>query len=107
MITNQSKFLRILLSGKEILYSVKIPKNPVKTTVNVEYLLCDIPYQEYIPTQISIVETTEIAAGSALEIIFLNKLPCILSLFGSNPKINEGNPIVKELIKVICMGMNG
>ena len=58
-------------------------------------------------TEKSIENTIEIAAGNDLLTIFLNIFPLILSRFGSRASIKEGIPMVKALISVICIGING
>lgn len=106
-LTSQTIDFLSLFSGREILYISIIPMNDVKNTVNNEYLYSEIFKNTYIPTQTISIQITVKAAGTDFFIIFLNKLPDILSLLGSSARINDGMPIVIALISVICIGING
>lgn len=56
---------------------------------------------------VSIDETMVSAHGRALLIMFVNRLPFIRLLLASNAKTKDGIPMVKTLVNVIWMGMNG
>ena len=55
----------------------------------------------------TMLKNTVIEAGTDLLNIFLSKLPVTLFLFGWRASTNEGIPIVRELINVICIGIKG
>ena len=80
---------------------------PVKITAKVEkYVESKLNILD-TKDKINILNTTVKAAGIALFIIFIKKLPLILSLFGSKANTKDGIPIVKTFIRVICIGSKG
>ena len=101
-----STFL-MLFNGRDILKSKSKPVYPVKITEivkNSSILNLKIFVANMTDKMLS---TTLIAAGIDLLIIFIKKLPFILSLLGSKAKMKDGIPIVNILINVICIGING
>lgn len=85
----------------------KIPQIPVAITQRLEYCSSAINPILFKKAITNIFSSTVNPVGRARIITFRKNFPSILSLFGSNAKINDGSPIVILLIRLICIGSNG
>ena len=98
---------RLRRNGKQMRYSTKNPVNPVRITHNV-LISSDVNWKYWAQSKIRIRLITMVnPPGRDLLKMFFKNFPCTRSWLGSNANKNEGIPIVRQLIKVSWMGING